>query len=183
MATKRVPLGPTLAAVLLAVPMTAESREIQLRLEYSGSAISTQGDTNGDGLKAGLGTVACKSNLGRCTAQGVGEAAFAGPAVCPNGNAGVELTLLPGTGYGFTRFDKRGDMVFSRLVDETVCFDPTTGMQFKSGTDVITGGTGRFAGASGQTRFEGTQWPLYVDPAGNGFAAQEGRVSGTIVVP
>jgi hypothetical protein len=175
-------LCTTFAFVSWSAARVAQAREIHLRLSYSGSALSTQGDTNHDGIKAGLGTVSCKSNLGRCTAQGVGEAVVAGPATCPNGSAGIDLTLLPGTGHGVTRFEESGDLLFGQLSSETVCYDPSTGTQFKSGTDTITGGTGRFAGATGQTEFRGTQWPLYVDADGNGFAAQEGTVTGTIVV-
>jgi hypothetical protein len=73
-------------------------------------------------------------------------------------------------------------LVFSELTSETVCYDPTTGMQFKSGTAKITGGTGRFAGATGESEFNGTQRPLYVDSDGNGFAAQEEVSTGTITV-
>jgi hypothetical protein len=175
-------LGVVVASILWTAPMEAAGREIHLRLKYSGSAMSTQGDTNRDGLKAGLGTVACTSNLGRCTSQGVGEATVGGRATCPNGNPGINLTLIPGTGHGFTRFEPTGDMLFSELSSETVCYDPSTGTQFKSGTDRITGGTGRFAGATGQLQFEGTQWPLYVDADGNGFAAQTGTVTGTITL-
>ena len=73
-------------------------------------------------------------------------------------------------------------MLFSELSSETVCYDPSTRTQFKSGVDRVTGGTGRFAGATGQLQFEGTQWPLYVDADGNGFAAQTGTVTGTITL-
>ena len=68
------------------------------------------------------------------------------------------------------RFETTGDMLFSELSSETVCYDPSTGMQFKSGIDRVIGGTGRFAGATGQLQFEGTQWPLYVDAGRQGFA-------------
>ena len=124
----------------------------------------------------------CISRFGRSTAQGVGEAVLAGPATCSNGNPGINLALLPGTGHTVARYEKTGDMVFSELTSETVCYDPSTGMQFKSGTAKITGGTGRFAGASGETEFQGTQRPLYVDPEGNGFAAQEETSTGTIIL-
>jgi len=183
MGMSRFLLGATLAPIIiLAAPMDTTSREVHLRLKYSGSAISTQGDTNRDGIKAGLGTVACTSNLGRCTSQGVGEAALAGPATCPNGNPGLNLTLLPGTGHALTRFEDGGDLLLSELTSETVCYDPSTGTQFKSGTENVTGGTGRFADATGELEFEGTQWPLYVDPDDNGFAAQTGTVTGTIIL-
>ena len=57
--------------------------------------------------------------------------------------------LLGRSGHGFTRFDRTGDMLFSEVVAETACYDLTTGVLTKSGTDKITGGTGRFAGATG----------------------------------
>ena len=123
----------------------------------------------------------CISNLGRSTAQGVGSGRRRS-ATCPNGNEGINLTLLPGTGHSVGRYDATGDLVFSELTSETVCYDPTTGMQFKSGTAKITGGTGRFAGATGESEFNGTQRPLYVDSDGNGFAAQEEVSTGTITV-
>src|SRR5215813_252244 len=179
MTTKKVLVGMALSFVFRGGASEALSREIPIKATYSGTAISTQGDSNHDGIKAGLGTTACKSNLGRCTAQGVGEAVLAGPATCPNGNPGIDLTLLPGTGHTITRFERTGDLLFSELTSETVCYDPSTGTQFKSGTARITGGTGRFAGATGDYEFQGTQRPLYVDPDGNGFAAQIGTSTGT----
>jgi hypothetical protein len=160
----------------------ALGKELQFKSRYSGSGMSAFPDPNHDGIKAGMGLLGCRSNLGRCTAQGVGEAVYAGNTTCPNGNPGIHLELIPGTGHGFTRFEK-GDMLFSELVTETVCYDPSLLMHFKSGTGKFTGGTGRFAGATGEYRFEGTQQVLYLDAEANGFAAQEGHITGTIVLP
>ena len=182
MAMTKPLLGVALASFLCAVATEATSREIRFKTKCSGTATSIHWDTNRDGLRAGMGTVACISNLGRSTAQGVGEAVVAGPATCPNGNPGINLTLFPGTGHAVGRYERTGDMIFSELTSETVCFDPSTGMQFKSGTTRITGGTGRFAGATGETRFEGTQRPLYVDADRNGFAAPEETSTGTIIL-
>jgi hypothetical protein len=175
--------GVALAAVLWMVDSTdAAGRTIQLELRYSGSTVTRQ-DSNGDGIRSALGILTCTSNLGRCTAQGVGEASSAGPGTCPNGHPGLRYTVLPGTGHGFTHFERTGDMLFTKVVSETACYDTTTGVLYKSGTDEITGGTGRFAGATGESRFEGTQWLLYIDAGGNAFAAQAGTASGTIVIP
>lgn len=169
-------------ATAAAIPADASGREIRFKAKYSGSGMSSFPDPNHDGIRAGAGVLGCRSNLGRCTAQGVGEAVYAGPATCPNGNPGIGLELIPGTGHGFTRFEK-GDMLFEELTSETVCYDPSLRMHFKSGTGRYTGGTGRFVGATGEYRFEGTQWVLYLDAEANGFAAQEGRITGTIVLP
>ena len=174
MALKTILLAVTVAPMLWAAPTNAASREVHFKVKYSGSAVSLS--------FAGLGTVSGKSNLGRWTSQGVGKATVTGPGTCANGNPGITLTLVPGTGHAFARFESTQDLVFSELTSETVCYDPSTRMQFKTGTDRITGGTGRFAGATGESQFEGTQWPLYVDADGNGFAAQTGTVTGTIVL-
>jgi hypothetical protein len=182
MVVKKALLALTLASILCGPGTEAMSKEFHYTVKCSGTALSTSWDTNHDGFKAGLGTVACISKLGHSTAQGVGEGVLAGPATCPNGNPGIKITLLPGTGHTVTRYDKTGELVFSELTDETVCFDPSTGVQFKSGTDKITGGTGRFVGATGQSQFQATQWPLYVDSDRNGFAAQENTATGTITL-
>jgi len=181
MATKTVVLGMTFA-LAIGTATDATSREVRFKVKCSGTSTSTIGDTNHDGLHAGLGTVVCTSTFGRGTSQGVGEAKVGGPGTCSNGHPGIILTLLPGTGHSVGRYDKTGDMVFSELTEETVCYDPSTRMQFKSGSAKITGGTGRFAGATGQSQFQGTQWPLYVDSDGNGFAAQEEISTGTITL-
>jgi hypothetical protein len=184
MAVRKVLLvSVILAPIVWGAPMDAASGEIHLRLKYAGNGMSTHRNPNRDAINAGWGVLTCTSNLGRCTAQGVGEAVLAGTATCPNGKAGILLTVLPGTGHGFTWFERTGDFLFNEIVSETVCYDPSTGMQFKSGTSNVTGGTGRFAGATGQLEFEGTQWLLYVDGDGNGFGAQNGTMTGTIIVP
>ncbi len=183
MATRSVLLALILTPMLWsALAEAADSREVRFKVKYSGSSMSTHADTNDDGLRAGLGNVTGKSNLGLYTSQGVGEAFIIGPATCPNGNPGINLGILPGTGHTVSWFEKTRDLVFSEITSETVCYDPATRMQFKSGTARITGGTGRFVGATGNTQFEGTQWPLYVDADGNGFAAQTGTSTGTIIL-
>lgn len=183
MMPKHILAGVTLVGLLWGGVPEVMGRTYHVKTKCSGTSMSTHWDTNHDGFRAGLGTVTCISRFGRSTAQGVGEAFVAGSVTCPNGNPGVELTLLPGTGHSVARYERTGDLIFSELTSETVCYDPSTGMQFKSGTARITGGTGRFTGATGQSTFEGTQWPLYVDADGNGFAAQEEKSRATVILP
>jgi hypothetical protein len=163
-------------------PPAAFGKEIRFKSKCSGSGMSGAGNTNGDLIPAGMGFLHCKSNLGRGTSQGVGEAVLAGPATCPNGNPGLRMELIPGTGHSFARNDRTGDLLFSEITSETVCYDPATRMHFKSGTTRITGGTGRFEGATGETEFEATQWVLYSDAQGHGFAAQVVTSTGTLVL-
>lgn len=164
------------------VPMEAAAKTFRGKITYSGSTV-TRHDSNGDGIKSALGILTCKSPMGRCTMQAVGEALPDGPGPCPNGNPGLRYRVMPGSSRGFIRFDRTGDMIFSEVVAETACYDLTTGILTKSGTSRITGGTGRFARATGEGRFEGRQWLLHVDAEGNAFAAQEGTSEGTIVIP
>ena len=63
---------------------------------------------------------------------------------------------------------------------ETVCVDLTTGIQFVSGTDNYTGGTGQFAGATGTSTWSGTVTVLYDDGAGNFFGEFSITLEGTI---
>jgi hypothetical protein len=175
-------IAVAVAAGFAAVPLEAIGKEIRFKSKCSGSGMSGAGNTNGDLIPAGMGFLACKSTLGRGTSQGVGEAVLAGNTTCPNGNPGLKMTLVPGTGHAFARDDRTGDLLFSEITSESVCYDPSTRMHFKSGTTKFTGGTGRFAGATGETEFEGTQWVLYFDAQGNGFAAQVVTSTGTLVL-
>jgi len=131
----------------------AETRELPWKTSFSGSVVNTQSDTNGDGNKGGVSSTGIKGSLGSGTARVTSEFAFSGPGTCPNGNAGLNFTLLPGTGHGIYRFNSTGDLLFIEASSATLCFDPTTLIQFFSGAENITGGTGRFTGATGSNTF------------------------------
>ena len=123
-----------------------------------------------------------KGTLGSGTARVTSEFAFSGSGTCPNGNAGLNFTLLPGTGHGIFRFDSTGDLLFTKTSSATLCFDPLTTIQFFSGAENITGGTGRFAGATGSNTFNGTATTLFDDGTGNFFGELSGTVEGTIIL-
>ena len=123
-----------------------------------------------------------KGTLGSGTARVTSEFAFSGSGTCPNGNAGLNFTLLPGTGHGIYRFDSTGDLLFTEGSSGTLCFDPLTTIQFFSGAENITGGTGRFAGATGSNTFNGTATTLFADGAGNFFGELSGTIEGTIIL-
>ena len=182
MSSKLMSVAAIVSTILCGLSREVSAREIAFRSTCSGGAMSGAGNSNGDLIPAGMGFLSCKSNLGRASSQGVGEAVLAGTMICPNGNPGLKMTLVPGTGHAFARDDRTGDLLFSEITSETVCYDPSTRMHFKSGTTKFTGGTGRYEGATGETAFEGKQWVLYVDGAGNGFAAQVVTSTGTLVL-
>jgi hypothetical protein len=158
----------------------AEAKETPISGSVSGSFVNTQVDTNGDGLKGSLVIGAGDStSLGKFTAQSVSEVVFSAEATCPNGNAGFELTLVPGTGHFVHRLHRTGDLWFGTFT-VTECFDPITGILFVSGTLTITGGTGKYEGATGSGTFEGTGTALFEDAAGNFFGQFSQTISGTI---
>ena len=76
--------------------------------------------------------------------------------------------------------ESSGDLIFSEETSLTLCFDPLTQIQFFSGTTNITGGTGRFEGATGTVEFEATAKTLFEDAVGNFFGEQSGTFEGTI---
>jgi hypothetical protein len=132
--------------------------------------------------------VGTKGTLGSGTVQGVNEYVFTGPATCPNGNAGFGFTLLhsldPAAPAQFVqRIDSTGDLIFSEQTSGTICFDPATLIQFFSSTFAITGGTGRFEGATGTSESSGTAKTLFEDAAGNFFGEESGTTTGTIITP
>ncbi len=134
------------------------------------------------GQKGSLLSGGFKSSLGAGTVQSVGEFVLSGSGTCPNGNAGLMATLLPGTGHVIYRFASTGDLLFGEYA-ATLCFDLTTTLQFYTWVDTITGGTGRFAGAAGSDTGSGTTKALYDDGAGNFFGEFSSTLEGTLTTP
>jgi hypothetical protein len=86
-------------------------------------------------------------------------------------------------GAAAVRYSSTGDIVTSKLVSGTECLDVSHGLPFNfagSSTDAITGGSGKFAGASGtiHERFSGQV--LTNDFNGHGFAWFKDSFTGTI---
>jgi len=183
MRTHYLTLGLTLLMLTSSVgAATAKDRQVLWKAEFSGSVVNTQSDTNEDGQKGGMNSAGMKGTLGSGTLQSMEELVFSGSGTCPNGNAGLNFTLLPGTGHGIYRFDSTGDLLFTEGSSGTFCFDPLTAIQFFSGAENITGGTGRFAGATGSNTFNGTATTLFDDGTGNFFGELSGTVEGTIIL-
>jgi hypothetical protein len=96
-----------------------------------------------------------KSNAGNFTFQAVNDFAPDGKkCTVPGGvaNAGTEFTL---TGeVGVSRFNATGDLLFFKATSATVCQDfsafPTPPFPFiDTETGIVTGGTGKYLGATG----------------------------------
>src|SRR5712692_2213298 len=123
-------VGLVLGLGLVVASGKAEAGKLPVKGSFSGTFVNTQSDTNGDGQKGGYNSGGAKLTLGSETFQSVDEFVFSGPGTCPNGNAGSIFTLLPGTGHGVGRFNSTGDLLFTEVPSETICFDPSTGIQF-----------------------------------------------------
>jgi hypothetical protein len=165
----------------------AEAGQIQSKGSFSGTIVSTESDTNGDGQKAILYILGLKGTLGQATQQAMVEFEFgdlANPVICPNGNPGVQFTPVPGgAAHIVRRYDSTGDLLFFHITSASGCFDLVTQLQFASGTGEIIGGTGRFEGATGTTDFSGTATTLFLDEAGNFFVQVSGTIKDTIITP
>jgi len=148
----------------------------------SATSITTEMDINQDGVKNGLFLGGAKSTLGPSTVQGpAGEFVLSRSVTCPSGYVG--LTETPGTGGLVFRFDSTGDLLFEKDTSSTLCFDPVTGLFFGSGAGDITGGTGRFAGATGSfeyTHCTGNTLFFEQPPGDHGFFTDTCEFTGTI---
>jgi len=112
MRTHYLTLGLTLLMLTSSVgAATAKDQQVLWKAEFSGSVVNTQSDTNEDGQKGGMNSAGMKGTLGSGTLQSMEELVFSGSGTCPNGNAGLNFTLLPGTGHGIYRFNSTGDPV------------------------------------------------------------------------
>jgi hypothetical protein len=170
--------------VTLGLATTSAQAEEQLpfKATFGGTIVKTQFDTNGDGASANLNILEGNSNLGQFSLQVLDESVLAGPETCPNGHPGFSVTLV--TGSSVFRFRRTGDLLFVRPMSQTTCFDPSTGVSFfRDAIGEVTGGTGRFANATGTLVGEGMSQVLLTDPAGNFFAEQHGTIEGTIILP
>jgi len=102
---------------------------------------------------ANYAVYAGQSKLGNITGQGVSQSAFTSdpptPCKLPDGTDGVALALVHHVAV--TRFEGEGDLLYEegKPGDLKACLNFQTGVFFESGRVTITGGTGRFKGATG----------------------------------
>ena len=169
--------------VLVGAFSRADAAQIPLKGTFSGTFVNTQIDTNNDGRKASLGTRGMKGTFGPATGQAMLEYASPSPGTCLNGHAGVILTLVPGTGHDVARLTSTGDLIIGEYTAGALCVDTSTGIQFFTLTEQVTGGTGRFAEATGSITITGTSMRLFADAAGNFFGASSGTYEGTLILP
>jgi hypothetical protein len=176
--TNATSLGAILLALgllLAAADARADGRSLRYRATFSGSDHPTETDTNADGEKARFAISQGRSSLGSFTTLNWGEVLpWDGSSFC----SATEIQLQSRF-FELTQTFSDGSRLFFELASGRVCVDVTTGaIAVELGLQVV-GGSGRFAGASGQTTVEAR-----VDRSfPNGLGAFSGTSAGTIVVP
>jgi hypothetical protein len=142
----------------------------KLTSQASGTLTVTSIDLDGDFIPGFISSYkGSLSPFGPFSAQGFIESSpTTNKCTTPNGEAGTESTLVAGSDV--LRIDSTGDLIFSTTTIFTACFGIDSSFSF-SFTDTITGGTGKFANATGSINVTGTG--VIVDPFGtiSGFTS------------
>jgi hypothetical protein len=179
-------IGIILGMGLAMAVSSADAKDKQFHANFAGSDIFTA-DFSFDGRQPGADdiTVTGKSMLGEYTAHAVAEVAPDGNScTLPGGGSGVELVHV---GKVFVlSFAERGENLFLTLspsVTSHMCLDPVPFTASGQVTFDVSGGTGRFAGATGTIvetfEFIGLAPPAS-PPGRGGFASLTGTFDGTI---
>ncbi len=160
------------AALLMLQPAGAASFNEQV----SGNFIDTSIDTNGDGTAANYFSGAARGT-GSPTYEGLVEIAFGATGQCGPGELEGEVVA-----YSIVRRYSNGDLAYSRLdtsVLNPLCFNPAMGTATVEIHANVTGGTGKFAGATGSYVATYDVRLLVPDPAGGiGHGSFTGTTSG-----
>ena len=157
----------------LILSAAAQAGEIKLNQQYSGNSLPTMVDTNGDGRTASDGNFYVRGGPGRATVDSFNEFTNFAPYFVDG--CDLQAGLVAQT-YVATFQD--GSMLFYQATEGTLCLNLATFVIDFEAKGVITGGTGRFAGASGTWVNVGKGFSAGVE-----MNAFEGTIKGTIVVP
>lgn len=179
---KGIVLG--MALVAFAGGVEAEAKDKHLHADFTGIT-TNKDDFSFTGTPAGYGTVAGNSTLGEYRAQLVFEVPPDNQTCTPpGGGSGIE-TVFVGEVVVLS-FTEREEQLFLHLspsVTSHACFDPTVGVFTGQTTFDVTGGTGRFTGATGTIikTFKAIGLAFPPSPPGKGgFYSFTGTFDGTI---
>lgn len=141
--------------------------------QVSGNFIDTAIDTNDDGMNANAWSGAANGN-GSPSYEGLVEVALDFGTPCEGGGTAGSVVE-----YSIVRRYANGDLMFSRLVNGDLCFNPGTGLASLTINAEVTGGTGQYAGATGTYTADYTiQGLIQVPGQGIAHGAFYGSTSG-----
>lgn len=151
----------------------AQSRGVKINQQVSGVGSATMIDTNGDGIFATALTFEHRGAPGRSTSTAMVEQTAPTPGDCPDGL----LTSHSVQGSYVQTFSDLS-MLYSVETAGRTCFDPETFEITCEAEGLITGGTGRFEGATGS-------WTVACEIfiVGETVNAFTGKLKGEIDVP
>lgn len=176
-------IGAALGCLLVAGLGRVEARQIPNNGKFAGTSLHSRIDRNDDGVPANWSTGVTKGNLGKRIFQSLYESVSTGPTVaCPGGLFIIDAQNGTGT---FTETFPNGDQYYARVLTLTSCSDGVGGYT-GSTTISIVGGTGRFAGASGNIENSFTGFFQAFDANAvppQGFGSASGEFEGTIMLP
>ena len=133
-------------SLLSAIFITAPSLAAPLRVAYSGAGVATEIDLNDDGVTAILAQARGKGSIGQVSVHALFDAVPAPNTSCGAGE--IQNDLVAATNI---LQNKKGHQLFLLLVDGVLCADPTFTSFTLTLEEEIVGGTGKFAGASGES--------------------------------
>jgi hypothetical protein len=190
---KQTALFSIMGVMMALIIASAHAGEQEITLSIGGSFISTPIDVNSDNAPASHLTGTGKSNLGTIFFHRLHEPDFSQfpPPVttCPNGEPGFNIETVHGSSV--FQVENEADLFFTETSSGTNCFplscfregNLVKGCTFFVDTKAnITGGTGKFAGASGFLETSGRARVLLADPTGI-FAGFTSEGTGTINIP
>jgi hypothetical protein len=184
---KRWIIGAALGCLLVAGTGRVEAKEIRFTGNFAGTSLHSRIDRNDDGLPANwsTGVTTATGTLGKRIFQSLYETVPTGPtAECPRGVFIIDAQNGQGLGT-FTETFPNGDQYYARVLTFTSCSDSAGGYT-GSTTISIVGGTGKFAGASGNIENSFTGFFQAVDTNANpfqGFGSFSGEYTGTLILP
>jgi hypothetical protein len=176
-------IGLVLGIGLAVAVNSVEAKDKPFHASFAGTN-TNKDDFSFTGTPGNYATVAGKSTLGHYTAQLVVELPPDGlTCTLPGGGSGVEYVFV---GEVFVlSFTATGEQLFLRLspsVTSHGCFDLSTGVFGGQTTFDVSGGTGRFAGATGTIvkTFQSIVLALPPPPGKGLFTSFTGTFDGTI---
>jgi hypothetical protein len=163
----------SLICASLILSAAAQADGITLNQRYSGNGLPTMIDTNGDGVTAAHGNFYVRGAPGRATVDSFNEFTNFMPYFVDD--CDLRAGLVAQT---YVETFEDGSMLFYQATEGFLCLNFSTFVISSEIRGVITGGTGRYAGASGTWVNVGKGFS-----AGVGMNVFEGTLKGNIVVP